>query len=72
MTAFRESASKVRGCISLAKRNHDTFGRDFEELISQKLTFEEGIRDGAFSIMSKQRIKVLQRDVFEQLTALAL
>jgi hypothetical protein len=72
MTAFRESASKVRGCISLAKRNQDTFGRDFEELISQKLTFEEGIRDGGFSIMSKQRIKVLQRDVFEQLTALAL
>jgi hypothetical protein len=71
MAAYRENADKVHGWVHLAKRNQDTFGRDFEELISRKLTFQEGIQDGPFSIMSKQRMKVLQRDVFEQLDALA-
>jgi hypothetical protein len=38
-----------------------------EEVICRKITFEEAIRDGAFSIMTKQRLQVVQRELFEQL-----
>ena len=67
MTAFTENADKVFGSVHITERNHDTFGRDVEEVISKKLTFEEAIREGQFSLMAKQRLKVVQRDVFEQL-----
>jgi len=72
MSAYRESEDKIFGSVHLAKRNHDTFGRDLEEAISQKLTLEEAIKDGPFSIMSKQRLKMMQRDWFEQLDGLGL
>jgi hypothetical protein len=67
LKAFRDHAGKVHGCVAIPKRNQDTFGRDVEDVICRKLTFEEAIRDGSFSIMTKQRLKVVQRELFEQL-----
>jgi len=72
MGAYRESEPKIFGSVQLVKRNQDTFGRDLEEVISRKLTLEEAIKDGPFSIMTKQRLKVMQRDWFEQLDQLEL
>jgi hypothetical protein len=72
MGAYRESEPKIFGSVQLVKRNQDTFGRDLEEVISRKLTLGEAIKDGPFSIMTKQRLKVMQRDWFEQLDELEL
>ena len=71
MTVYKNNAEKIFGWVLLAKRHQDTFGRDFEELISQKLTMQEGIVEGSFSLMSKQRIQMIQREVFQQLDALS-
>ena len=70
MNAYKESADKVFGWVHLFKRNQDTFGRDFEEVIARKLTLREAIADGGFSLMSKQPLKVIQRDLFEQIDRL--
>jgi hypothetical protein len=67
MAAFRDNADKVCGAVVLTKRNQDTFGRDLEEMIAAKLTFQEAINDGKLPIMAKQRLKLVQRDIFEQL-----
>src|SRR3954452_1611932 len=72
MAAFVENANKVSGSVHITERNHDTFGRDLEEMISKKLTFSEAITDGAFSIMTKQRLRIVQRDLFEQLGSIGL
>jgi hypothetical protein len=56
IAVYKDDSAKIFGRILLAKRHQDTFGRDFEELISRKLTMEEGIVEGPFSLMSKQRI----------------
>jgi hypothetical protein len=71
MAVYKDNKDKTFGWVLLAKRNQDTFGRDFEELISRKLTMDEGILEGSFSLMSKQRIRMIQRGVFEQLDALS-
>ncbi len=67
MKAYTENKDKVRGIVRIAKRNQDTFGRDIEEMASRKLTFGEVINGGDFSIMAKQRIKTVQKDLFSQL-----
>ena len=72
MAAYKASEDRVFGSVHLIKRNQDTFGRDLEEVISRKLTIDEAIRDGEFSIMTKQRLKVMQRDWFEQIDRLGL
>lgn len=69
MTAYQSNLDKVLGAVVIAKRNQDTFGRDVEEMISSKLTFKQAIADGGLTLMAKQRLKVVQRDLFEQLDA---
>jgi len=72
MQAYKDSESKVLGVVHIVKRNQDTFGRDVEEVIARKRTFEDAIRNGTATVMSKQRLKMVQRDLFEQLDQLSL
>ena len=67
MAAYRDNADKVCGAVIFSKRNQDTFGRDVEEMISAKLTFAEALGASKLPIMAKQRLKVVQRDLFDQL-----
>ena len=70
MAAYRENAAKVCGAVIFSKRNQDTFGRDIEDMIAAKLTFREAINEGKLPIMAKQRLKIVQRDLFDQLDRL--
>jgi hypothetical protein len=70
MAAYRENAEKVCGAVIFSKRNQDTFGRDIEDMIAAKLTFREAINEGKLPIMAKQRLKIVQRDLFDQLDRL--
>ncbi len=72
MAAYKKNQEKVLGTVTIVKRNHDTFGRDIEEMIGRKMTFDEALRNGALSIMAKQRLKIVRDSLFEQLDALSL
>jgi hypothetical protein len=65
MAAYRDNEQKVLGAVGIARRNQDTFGRDVEEMIATKLTFAEALRNGQFSIMAKQRLKIVRDRCFE-------
>src|SRR3954452_23422847 len=67
MAAYRDNSDKVCGAVVFSKRNQDTFGRDVEEMIAAKLTFNEAIGTAKLPVMAKQRLKIVQRDLFEQL-----
>jgi hypothetical protein len=67
MAAYRENAEKVCGSVIFQKRNQDTFGRDLEEMIAAKLTFREAISAAQLPVMAKQRLKLIRRDLFDQL-----
>jgi hypothetical protein len=72
MAVFERHKNKVHGSVAIVRRNADTFGRDVEEMISRKQTFDEAVTRADFTIMAKQRLRVMQRDLFDQLDALAL
>ncbi len=70
MAVCKKHANKVHGSVAIVRRTADTFGRDVEEMISQKMTFDEALSGSGFTIMAKQRLRVVQRDLFEQLDAI--
>lgn len=70
MRVYLDHADKVRGVVRMVKRNQDTFGKDIEEMITRKLTFTEAIQSAEFSLMAKQRIKTVQREIFDQLNVI--
>ncbi|HWJ95447.1 MAG TPA: hypothetical protein VNT33_12030 [Telluria sp.] len=64
---YLEHADRVRGKIVLAARNPDTFGADLKKMNTARLIAEEARASERFNLMEKQRIKVMFRDLFEQL-----
>ncbi len=72
LPVYMNNAPKVLGSVAISKRNRDTFGRDLEDLLRQKLTFHEGLANPAFAIMARQRLRVIERELFEQLDRLNL
>jgi dephospho-CoA kinase len=67
MKAFQKHENKVYGIARIAKRNSDTFGKDIELMVSNKMTFSEAIESPNFSLMAKQRIRTVQKDINNQL-----
>jgi hypothetical protein len=66
----KKHANKVQGSVAIVRRTADTFGRDVEDMIRQKMTFEEALNGSGFTIMAKQRLRVVQRELFGQLDAI--
>ncbi|WP_377702150.1 hypothetical protein [Pseudoduganella sp. UC29_71] len=64
---YADNASRVVGRVVLTQRNADTFGADIKKMNTARLTAEEVKASDKFNVMEKQRIKVVFRDLFEQL-----
>jgi hypothetical protein len=64
---YADNSARVRGRVVLAQRNADTFGADVKKMNTARLTVDEVKSSDKFNVMEKQRIKVVFRDLYEQL-----
>ncbi|KQV90812.1 hypothetical protein ASD15_01700 [Massilia sp. Root351] len=64
---YADNAARVVGRVVLTQRNADTFGADIKKMNTARLTADEVKASDKFNVMEKQRIKVVFRDLFEQL-----
>jgi hypothetical protein len=65
-------APKLVGSVLIRERNPDTFEDDVQEMLRARLTFNEAVESEDFSLVSKQRLQIVRRELFEQLDALDL
>jgi adenylylsulfate kinase-like enzyme len=67
-----EYAPKLVGAVVIRERNPHTYGDDVRQMLERRLTFDEAIRNAEFSLVSKQRLTIVRRELFEQLDKLAI
>ena len=72
MKVFKENADKVRGIVRIERRNSDTFGHDMLEMATHKKTFAEVLQDPQWELMARQRVRMIQRELYEQIDRLGL
>jgi hypothetical protein len=63
---YQQHRAKVGGIVRVPHHSAETFGADMEQLLKGRMTFEEGIASPNFRLMAKQRLKQMQREIFEQ------
>jgi len=68
--AYRQSAGRLTGTVTLYRRNPATFGEDIRKLNTKRHTIRQALASGDYTLMEKQRIRTFSRDVFDQLRAL--
>jgi hypothetical protein len=67
MKAYLDHKHRVTAIIRLPKRTENTYGADVATMLKRHLTFDEALNSDGFYLMSKQRIKIVQRSIYEQL-----
>ncbi len=68
----QDLAPKLVGSVLIRKLNPDTFEDDVQQMLRTRLTFEEAIVSDDFSLVSKQRLQIVRRELFEQMDELEL
>ena len=64
---YENNREKIHGIIKIREQDSDLFKADLLKKNALKMTFEEGIKSEEFYVLSKQRLKMVQREIFEQL-----
>lgn len=67
MKVFKDNKSRVQALITIKQQNPDTFGKDMEEMLNSKLTFDEATEGEDFQLMAKQRLRMMKKDIFAQM-----
>ena len=68
----QDQASRLLGTVVIRERNPNTYGDDVRQMLERRLTFDEAIKVDDFSLVSKQRLAIVKRELFEQLDAIPL
>jgi hypothetical protein len=74
-TTFEQSAlfeaheDRIRALIRIPLRRKETFGADLDQILREKMTFREAADDPSLTIMTRQRLAMIWRDLDAQMTA---
>lgn len=67
---YKENIEQIHGLVRIKKVTEGTFGKDLEQMLNNKLSFEEAIASPEFKVMAKQRLKMTWQDLNGQLSQL--
>ena len=70
--AYRERQSRVSAIVHLPALKEETFGRDLSDMLQARLTFDEALATASLTIMTRQRLKIIQSHLFGQLDQAAV
>ena len=68
MKVYTQHRERVTGILRLQRQTGATFGKDIEQMLEQKLTFADSVKSAEFGLMAKQRLAMIKRSMFDQLS----
>ena len=69
MKAYTAHKDRISAMIRLPDLKKETFGRDLSDMLQAHLTFEEAIALPSITIMARQRLSIIKKQLFEQFAA---
>lgn len=72
MKIYTTNKSRVSAIIKIPHLKEETYGRDLSDMLQERLTFDEAIANPALTIMTRQRLKIVKTQLFDQLNSAAV
>lgn len=72
MKAYTDNKDRVSAIIQIPPLKEETYGRDFAEMLQERRTFDEALADPAITIMTRQRLKIVKSQLYQQLENVAV
>jgi hypothetical protein len=67
MKSYVANKARVTAIIRMPALKEETYGRDFSDMLQDRLTFDEALATASKSIMTRQRLKLVKTQLFAQL-----
>jgi hypothetical protein len=67
MKVYTEYQTRIRAVIQIPTLKTETYGRDFSDLLQQRMTFSEAMSNMELGIMTRQRLKMIRNQLFLEL-----
>jgi hypothetical protein len=67
MKAYTANKARVSAIVRIPPLSKETFGRDLSEMLQDRLTFDEALSMASLTIMTRQRLKIIKGQLFDQL-----
>lgn len=67
MKAYTTNKDRVSAIVHIPKLKKETYGQDLSEMLQERLTFDEALALPSRTIMTRQRLKIIKGQLFDQL-----
>ena len=67
MKAYTDNKSRISALIQIPALKEETYGRGFADMLQARLTFDEALAMESLTIMTRQRLKIIQTQLFTKL-----
>ncbi|KGP23783.1 MULTISPECIES: ArsA-related P-loop ATPase [Xanthomonas] len=67
MKAYTANKARVSAIIQIPSLKEETYGRDFSDMLQARQTFDEALATESLTIMTRQRLKIIRTQLFNQL-----
>ena len=64
---YKTHREKIAAIVRVPYHTSELFAKDMDQLLTRKITFDEAQTSPDFRLMAKQRLKQIQREIFDQL-----
>ena len=72
MKTYQDIRKRIEAVIALPAYNDELLPQDIGAMLKKRLTFGEAIQSPEFTLMSRHRLSMAQRDVYARLDGLAV
>jgi hypothetical protein len=69
MKVYTTNKGRVSAIVKIPDLKEETYGRDLSDMLQELLTFDEAIANPALTIMTRQRLKIVKTQLFDQLNS---
>jgi hypothetical protein len=69
MKAYEANKSRVSAIVQIPTLKAETYGRDLAEMLQARITFDEALAKSSLTIMTRQRLGIIKRQIYAQLDA---
>ena len=72
MKAYKNNQDRISAIVNIPELKKETYSRDLEEMLQDRLTFDEALAQASKSIMVRQRLKIVKSKIFGQMEGAAI
>lgn len=71
--SFAELQNRIKGVVTIHRRTADTFGKDMELMVKNKMTFDEAMKSPIFrTAAERNRLNTVRKSLFTQLAEIGI